>query len=66
MASVVDELIIEIKAETKQLKKQLNEVNKSLNKTEKSAGVAAFGIKGLFGAAAIAGIVSVGRKVVNT
>ncbi len=49
MSSAVDTLLVEIKAETAQLRKGLNKVNQQLDKTKKSSGAASNALKG-FGA----------------
>ena len=49
MSNAVDTLLVEIKAETAQLRKGLNKVNQQLDKTKKSSGAASNALKG-FGA----------------
>lgn len=63
MSSPVDTLLVEIKAETAQLRKGLNKVNQQLDKTKKSSGAASNALKG-FGA--IVSTIGLTRLIGNT
>ena len=64
--ATIDQLVIEIKAETDQLRKEMKKVNKALDKTNKQTTTLARGMKGIFGVAVIAGVGKMGKKVVDT
>ena len=70
MATPVDQLIIEIKAETAQLRKQLGQVNKTLGTTEKRSARVGTALKAAFagvGAIVVArGIQRAGSAVLET
>jgi phage tail tape-measure protein len=63
VSSAVDTLLVEIKAETAQLRKGLNKVNQQLDKTKKSSGAASNALKG-FGA--IVSTIGLTRLIGNT
>lgn len=63
MATKVDELIIEIKAETAKLKRGLKDVNKQLDKTSKKSKKAVGGLKMMGGAAVLAAFAKLGSTI---
>ena len=64
--ATVDQLIIEIKAETKKLRKGLDDVNKKLGKTEKTAKKTSNAMNKIGGAVAALGLLQLGKQVVTT
>jgi len=63
MATKVDELIIEIRAETAKLKRGLKDVNNQLDKTSKKSKTAVGGLKMLGGAAVLAAFAKLGSTI---
>lgn len=63
MATKVDELIVEIKAETAKLKRGLKDVNNQLDKTSKKSSVATSKLKAIGGAAVIAAFAKLGSTI---
>lgn len=66
MAKTVDELIVEIRAETSGLRKGLDDVNRKLGKTNKIAKTSLVTFGGLAKAFAAVGVVRLGAGIVNT
>ena len=66
MATPVDQLIIEIKAETAQLRKQLGQVNKTLKTTEKRSSKVGTALKAAFAGVGIAAIGRAGSSILDT
>jgi hypothetical protein len=66
MASTVDTLLVEIRAETAQLKKGLDKVNKQLDKTKKSSGAAVNALKGFGSIVATIGLTRLAGETINT
>ena len=66
MATTVDTLLVEIRAETAQLRKGLNKVNKQLDKTKKSSGAAMNALKGFGSIVATIGLGKLASDTVNT
>jgi len=66
MATPVEQLIVEIRAETKNLRKGLDEVNSKLRNTNKVVGNSLTGFKSLAKVFAAIGVVQLGKGVVNT
>ena len=66
MATPVEQLIVEIRAETKNLRKGLDEVNTKLRTTNKVVGNSLIGFKSLAKVFAAIGVVQLGKGVVNT
>jgi len=64
--ATVDQLIIEIKAETAQLRKQLGQVNKSLGTTEKRSSRVGTALKAAFAGVGIAAISRAGAGILDT
>ncbi len=64
--ATVDQLVIEIKAETRKLKKGLDDVNKKLGKTEKTAKKTNKTFGKLGGAVAAIGFVALTASLINT
>jgi hypothetical protein len=64
--ATVDQLIIEIKAETAQLRKQLGQVNKTLGTTEKRSSRVGTALKAAFAGVGIAAISRAGSSVLDT
>ena len=63
MATKVDELIVEIKAETAKLKRGLKDVNNQLDKTAKKSSVVTSKLKAIGGAAVIAAFTKLGSTI---
>jgi len=66
MANPVDQLIVEIRAETKQLRKGLNQVNKQLSQTGKKTKVAQNALKGFGAIVATLGVAKLASQTVAT
>ena len=66
MATVVDTLIVELKAETKQLRKGLNQVETQLGKTNKAVGNSLIGFRSLGKVFAVLGIAKIGQATIST
>ena len=66
MAVPIDRLVIEIMAETAQLRKGLDKVNKKLDTTGKTATKLGGSMKKLGAALVALGVVRLGQNVVNT
>ena len=64
--ATVDQLVIEIKAETRKLKKGLDDVNKKLGKTEKTAKKTSNAMNKIGGAVAALGLLQLGKQVITT
>ena len=64
--ATVDQLIIEIKAETAQLRKQLGQVNKTLGTTEKRSSRVGTALKAAFAGVGIAAIGRAGSSILDT
>lgn len=65
MATKVDELIIEIKAETAKLRRGLKDVNDKLDKTAKKSKTAVGGLKMIGGAAVVAAFTKLGKTILD-
>lgn len=63
MATKVDELIVEIKAETAKLKRGLKDVNKQLDNTSKKSKMAVGSLKMIGGAAVVAAFTKLGSTI---
>ena len=66
MASTVDTLIVEIKAETAKLRKGLDQVNQKLDKTNQKAKSSTSAFKSLAKVFAVIGFAKIGKDIVNT
>ena len=64
--ATVDQLVIEIKAETRKLKKGLDDVNRKLGKTEKTAKKTSNAMNKIGGAVAALGLLQLGNQVITT
>ena len=65
MATKVDELIVEIKAETAKLKRGLKDVNKQLDNTSKKSKMAVGSLKMIGGAAVIGAFTKLGKTILG-
>ena len=66
MATTVDELIVQIRADTKDLRRGLDGVKKQIGGLDKSTKESIFTFKRLAGVFAALGLVAIGRQVINT
>ena len=66
MATTVDQLIVEIKAETRGLRKGLDDVNRKLGVANKTAKSSIFNFGNLTKVLAGVGLIQFGRSVVST
>ncbi len=66
MSTVVDTLIVELKAETKQLRQGLSNVERQLGKTNKAVGTSIVSFRGLGKIFAALGILKIGQQTVQT
>lgn len=62
----VDELVIELRAETRKLRRGLDNVNKKLNKTEKTAKKTSNAMSKIGGAVATIGFAALGLQLIST